>query len=283
MAGARYLGVWIGRGAELDCTQLAQEKLRSRAESVAALGFGAPHGIHLHTIVGTSCVRHSLSCALPTSELRHLWSQSFARHFSASQALGNTQFWAKELHSWPASVPHVDVVWLQSSLLALRRLEGDPRDVLLDLQSRTSVAGANYPLSGWLNQGAWASWARAAQLLEEQRLLDVSHVTPSGITLRLAQNTTACRLRELVVGTSRSALHALVQRVGTRWHQPDTWGLRAVLAIRIVARTAGPACSAAYAKLLNFLLRMPLRGTTRSCVWCGSLHFSDEVPAILSV
>eukprot|EP00971_Amphidinium_carterae_P350058 6491360-Amphidinium_carterae.3 len=101
--GARYLGVWIGRGPDLDCTQLGLAKLQARAEAVAGLGFGAPHGIHLYSVAGTSCVRHSLSCALPSEDLRRVWNQSFARHFSASQALGSTQYWAKELHCWPAS------------------------------------------------------------------------------------------------------------------------------------------------------------------------------------
>eukprot|EP00971_Amphidinium_carterae_P179856 3567317-Amphidinium_carterae.1 len=41
--GARYLGVWVGRGDSLDCTQLVQDKLRARAMAVADLGFGAPH------------------------------------------------------------------------------------------------------------------------------------------------------------------------------------------------------------------------------------------------
>eukprot|EP00971_Amphidinium_carterae_P057398 1134812-Amphidinium_carterae.2 len=60
---------WIGdngRGATLDSTQLAPDILRSRAEAVGGLGLGAPHGIHLVTVVGTSCVRRSSSCAFPS-------------------------------------------------------------------------------------------------------------------------------------------------------------------------------------------------------------------------
>eukprot|EP00971_Amphidinium_carterae_P342115 6481307-Amphidinium_carterae.1 len=150
--------------------------------------------------------------------------------------------------------------------------------VLGDLQTRAADAGGAYPLRGWLQHGAWASWAKAVMLLEQKHYLSVQ---PVGVTLKLPQRTLACKLRDAVVGTSACTLRALQQRVGHRWHASDIWCLRAVRMIRLVARAAGPASSSAYAKLLNFLGRMPLRQGTRSCVWCGELHFSDDIKEVL--
>eukprot|EP00971_Amphidinium_carterae_P200727 3983233-Amphidinium_carterae.1 len=97
------------------------------------------------------------------------------------------------------------------------------------------------------------------------------------VSLRLAQRTLACNLREAVVETSAFTLRALQQRMGYRWSASDTWSLRAVRMICLVARAAGPACSASCTNLLNF----PLRQGTRTCVWCGELHFSDEIKEVL--
>eukprot|EP00971_Amphidinium_carterae_P290226 5762630-Amphidinium_carterae.1 len=93
---ARYLGIVIGRGTELDLSIDAHEKLRARGSIVAYLGLGSPQGIRLYQVVGASCVRHALSCSLPSKALRTLWHSIFATHFPAASALGDSRFWARE-------------------------------------------------------------------------------------------------------------------------------------------------------------------------------------------
>eukprot|EP00971_Amphidinium_carterae_P332087 6466050-Amphidinium_carterae.1 len=56
--GAKYLGLFVGRGSDHDCTMLAHPRFQERGSLVAALGLGSPHGLQLFQIVGTSTLRH---------------------------------------------------------------------------------------------------------------------------------------------------------------------------------------------------------------------------------
>eukprot|EP00971_Amphidinium_carterae_P326554 6457421-Amphidinium_carterae.1 len=146
---ARYLGILVGRGEDLDLSLGAHEKLLARAVLVSDLGLGSPQGLHLYQIVGTSCVRHALSCCMPSSSLRTLWHTIFAKHFPAASALGDSRFWAREAHSWPADVPHLDVQWLQTTLSVLPHLSVNPIAIHQDLVTRAErVPSLVYPLAG---------------------------------------------------------------------------------------------------------------------------------------
>eukprot|EP00971_Amphidinium_carterae_P307836 6117941-Amphidinium_carterae.1 len=95
------------------------------------------------------------------------------------------------------------------SWFALRRLECDPRAVLLDLQVRAALTAGDYhPLKGWLQHGAWASGAKAVTLMEQRHCLTVR---PDGVSLRLAQSALTFRLRELVIGLSGTTFGVLQQ------------------------------------------------------------------------
>eukprot|EP00971_Amphidinium_carterae_P117455 2326702-Amphidinium_carterae.1 len=118
---------------------------------VSDLGIGSPQGLRLYQVVGTSCVRHALSCSLPSSSLRSLWHTIFARNFPAASALGDSRFWAREMHSWPACVPHLDVQWVQASMSVLPRLTENPITIYQDLVDRAHRdTSTEYPLQGWL-------------------------------------------------------------------------------------------------------------------------------------
>eukprot|EP00971_Amphidinium_carterae_P314224 6246007-Amphidinium_carterae.1 len=70
---------------------------------------------------------------------------------------------------------------------------------------------------------------------------------------------TICRVRDVCHGTSQAIVRALVTRVARGWVKNDRWSIKAVRAIGLVAKAAGPASSAAYAKLLVTLKSVPTR------------------------
>eukprot|EP00971_Amphidinium_carterae_P252713 5017379-Amphidinium_carterae.4 len=124
---AKCLGIVIGRGAELDLSIHAQEKLRSRGSVVADLGLGSPQAMRLYQVVCASCVRHALSRRAISRQRRHL-------------EVGDSRFWAREVHAWPAHVPHLDVQCFQATPGVLPRLEVNPIVVHQDLVERSRRA-----------------------------------------------------------------------------------------------------------------------------------------------
>eukprot|EP00971_Amphidinium_carterae_P175779 3484444-Amphidinium_carterae.1 len=94
------------------------------------------------------------------------------------------------------------------------------------------------------------------------------------------------RVRTALHGSAPASVRSLIVRVQRTWAKSDRWCARAVGAIRLVARAAGPACSAAYAKLLvGQMQSIPLRcgAGARLCPWCGVRHFTDSIQNILSM
>eukprot|EP00971_Amphidinium_carterae_P296521 5890635-Amphidinium_carterae.1 len=66
----------------------------------------------------------------------------------------------------------------------------------------------------------------------------------------MSRPTAIHRMREFYHGTALSTVRALSARVSRAWGKNERWSNRAVGAIALVSKAAGPACSAAFAKLL---------------------------------
>eukprot|EP00971_Amphidinium_carterae_P180088 3572189-Amphidinium_carterae.1 len=90
------------------------------------MAFGTPHGLQLFQVVGTSTLRHVVACVRPSAQLHRLWDRVIAMSFPATAPLGDSKFYAKELHGWPCSVPSLTDFWLRSCLCTLERLDRDP-------------------------------------------------------------------------------------------------------------------------------------------------------------
>eukprot|EP00971_Amphidinium_carterae_P334086 6469170-Amphidinium_carterae.1 len=192
--GAKYLGIFVGRGADHDCTVLAHPRFQERGTLVAAMGLGTPHGLQLFQVVGTSTLRHVIACALPSFQLHRLWDRVLATCFPATTPLGDSKFYAKELHGWPSSAVGLTDFWLRSSLCSLDRLEADPEQVHANLCRLSGLAlSAVNPLGGWLLRGAWASWAEALKTLRHQQL---AVFRLGGLKLRVNKPTAQRRIRE---------------------------------------------------------------------------------------
>eukprot|EP00971_Amphidinium_carterae_P130868 2592530-Amphidinium_carterae.1 len=114
---------------------------------------------------------------------------------------------ARELFQWLVSVPSLDSFWLQSSLPSLAQLQVNPALERLRVTCAARDGGlVQLPLEGWLQRGAWASWASALTTLRAHHLASYAD---DGVVQNVRLSTIRLCIREVQDGTSRVAHRAL--------------------------------------------------------------------------